>query len=426
MHSLGRALRDSGIAIATSLPARRRHSMPRPATKLNGRMTESMAPLDLRPRNQFATIADAERLAQRRLPRVLFDAIISGSGRSVTLRANRSAFDDVLLRPRAAVTHPQYHLGTTVAGTNLSLPVITAPTSMSRLIHPEGELGVARGVSASQSACVIGWVAGYGIEEIAAVSSGPLWQNVIWRMGREGVEDVIERSTRAGYKALVATIDLTISPGAPQIPPVNLKTAIRFGPQVLTRPGWLLNFIRDGMDTTKGALPRAGVRGRWVSPAWADLAWIRENWSGGFVIKGVLSGEDARRALDVGADAIVVSNHGGKGVDGVPATLRLLPEIVAAVNGQCEVLIDGGIRQGSDVIKALAMGAKAVLIGRPYLFGLAIAGAAGVHRVLEVFRTEIEQQLAMLGCASVKDLDASYVRVPKDWSATQSGRDHRR
>jgi len=286
---------------------------------------------------------------------------------------------------------------------------------MIRLIHSEGELAVARAVAAAGSVCVVGWAAGYTIEEIAAAGSGPLWQNISWRMGREGAEAVMDRASRAGYKALVVTVDLAISSG-PRIPRVNPKTAVQLAPQVIVRPRWLLDFVRDGIDTAKASQPRPGVPSRWVTPTWDDLAWIRQNWRGGLVIKGVLSEDDARRALNVGADAIVVSNHGGKGVEGVPATLRLLPGIVAAVNRQAEVLLDGGIRRGSDVVKALALGANAVLIGRAFLFGLAVGGAAGVYQVLEVFRIEIEETLAKLGCQCVRDVNPDYVWPIPEWS----------
>jgi isopentenyl diphosphate isomerase/L-lactate dehydrogenase-like FMN-dependent dehydrogenase len=290
------------------------------------------------------------------------------------------------------------------------MPVLLAPTSMMRLIRPEGELAIVRAMAGSGTICTIGWGAGYTIEDIAAAASSPLWQNLIWKMGREGAEDMIERVSRAGYRALVVTIDLAIG-RSPKVPAVNLTTALQYGPQVVVRPRWLWNFMRDGMDTSKAAVPRTGVPSRFVTPTWDDLAWLRERWRGGLVIKGVLSGDDARRAVEVGADAIIVSNHGGKGVDDVAATLRLLPEIVAAVNGQAEVLMDGGIRTGSDVVKALALGARAVLIGRPYLYGLAVGGSAGVQQVLEVFRAEIGDMLTLLGCPSVRDLDSSYLRL---------------
>jgi isopentenyl diphosphate isomerase/L-lactate dehydrogenase-like FMN-dependent dehydrogenase len=371
--------------------------------------------LELRSRDRFKTVREAELMSNRRLPRILFDAIIGGSGQSLTLRENTRAFDDVLLRPRSAMTYPKYELATKVLATEVSLPVLIAPTSMSRLIHPQGELAIARGAAASGTVCIIGWAASRTIEEIAGATTGPLWQTVAWRMGREGAEAIMDRASRAGYKALVVTIDLqTTTP--PKIPRVNLTSMVQFAPQVVVRPRWLLNFIRDGMDTSKAVLPRPGVPTRWISPTWDDLAWIREQWRGGLVIKGVLSGEDARRAVHIGADAIVVSNHGGKGVDGVPATLRLLPEVVSAVGDQAEILMDGGIRRGSDVIKALALGAKAVLIGRPYLFGLAVGGAAGVHQVFEIFRAEMEETLINLGCSSVQDLDSSYLRLLPSWS----------
>jgi isopentenyl diphosphate isomerase/L-lactate dehydrogenase-like FMN-dependent dehydrogenase len=361
-------------------------------------------------RDQFDSVGEAEQAAARRLPSALFRAIEQGSGAGETLRANRAAFSQVTLSPHVAVRSGDYAVDTRVLDVNLALPVLIAPTAMSRIVHPEGELGLARGAGASGTIFTAGWGAGYTVDEIANTATTPLWQNVIWCRGREGAAAVIERAKSAGYHALVATVDLAVGHRrGPTLPPVGLRTAVQFAPDLIRKPKWLWGFVKDGMDLTKASVPRPGEPNRWVAPSWDELRWIRDNWGGKLVIKGVLRPQDAEEAVRVGADAIVVSNHGGKGVDGVPAALQPLPEIVAAVDGRIDVLMDGGIRTGMDVIKALCLGARAVLVGRPCLYGLAVAGGHGVHQVLEILRSEVQEGLTMLGCKSVQDLGMEYI-----------------
>ncbi|HTW99717.1 MAG TPA: alpha-hydroxy acid oxidase, partial [Acidimicrobiales bacterium] len=222
-----------------------------------------------------------------------------------------------------------------------------------------------------------------------------------------------------GYKALVITVDCPVPPKKPVPITVSLESALRFAPDLATRPGWSIRFFLDGLQL--GSANEA-MAPRKKAAVWSDLEWIREAWKGPLVVKGVITADDARRAVDGGADCVVISNHGGLALDGAPATLPALPEVVEVVGDQAEVLIDGGVRQGSDVIKALALGARAVMIGRPYVAGLAIGGEAGVRRMLEMFRHEIDTALAMVGCEDIHALDPSYVSVPRHWHVPEKWR----
>ncbi len=368
----------------------------------------------------FSTVAGAEKTARRRMPRFLIDYKYKGGGAGWTNRENQRAFGDVLFRRRAALTHRgPPSLATTVLGSPISMPVIIAPTGMTRLDHPDGDVAMARAAGAAGTMCAFSHFAGHTIEELAAAGSGRKWQQLYWSMGRAGAEDVMERAARSGYAALILTVDLPWAPSlAFDMPRRNLRTAVTFAPQVLPHPRWLLRFARGlHLDPTEALQPLAGTLGPSMSPSWEEIRWVRDRWKGSLVIKGIQLPDDARRAADCGADAIVVSNHGGQFLDGAPSTISMLPGIVAAVGGSVEVLMDGGVRQGSDVARALALGARAVLVGRAPLFGLAVAGEAGVTRILEILRSELAFCLGVLGCESVQDLDASYVRVPMDWMA---------
>jgi isopentenyl diphosphate isomerase/L-lactate dehydrogenase-like FMN-dependent dehydrogenase len=387
----------------------------------------------------FHSVDDARRRARRILPRVVFDYVDGGADDEVTLRENRRAYEAVTFRPRGAV-HVKPDLRTTVLGTPVEFPVLCAPCGFVRVVHPDGEIAVAREAAAAGTVSIVSTAAGTSLEDVATASRGGLpdgepnrlWFQLYFMNGRTGAEILVERAERAGYGALVVTIDSAIVGNRERdtrngvVLPlrVDARMAMHFAPQVLVRPAWLQRFVVDGMrldfpnslllgpggtPLPKDEAPKA-VLSR--PPTWADIGWIRERWTGPLVVKGLVTGADARRAVEVGADAVVVSNHGGRQLDGAPATLRALPEVVDAVGGEVEVLVDGGVRRGADVVKAVALGARAVLIGRAYIFGLAVSGGAGVAQVLRILRTDMDRTLRLLGCPSVKDLDRSWIDAP--------------
>jgi len=378
-------------------------------------------------------IGDLRELARRRLPKVVFDYLDGGAEGEVTLRENCRVFEKVAFRPRHAVAVGACNLGVRVLGHELSLPAMLAPVGYSRLMHPGGEAAAARAAGVAGTGYILSTISGHRLEDVKAASAGPVWYQLYLIGGREAAEGALERARRSGFSALVVTIDTPVGGmrerdhrnGMKELLSGPAFAKLPFLPQILLRPEWLAAFLLDGglpklenvvipgqgpmdlIDVT-AALARAVV-------TWGDFQWLRQAWPGPMVVKGVLSGEDARRAVDVGAAAVVVSNHGGRQLDSVPASLRALPEVVAAVNGQAEVLLDGGIRRGSDIIKAICLGARAVLIGRAYAYGLAAAGQAGVARALEILRADVERTLSLLGCPSVEELNRSYVDVPDAW-----------
>jgi L-lactate dehydrogenase (cytochrome) len=377
-------------------------------------------------------IEDLRRLARRRLPRVVFDYLDGGAEAEVTLRENRRAFEAVTFRPRHAVVSPETDLRTTVLGKELALPVLLAPVGYSRLMHRDGEPAAARAAGAAGSVYILSTMSGYELEIVKAASSGQLWYQVYLVGGRDTAEAAIARARAAGYSALVVTIDTSVAGmrerdlrnGVPQLLGGGILAKIPFLPQLLARPGWLAAFLLDGGTPTlqnvvipdQGPMPLVDVttalaRG---AIAWDDLRWLRDAWGGPMVVKGVLTADDARRAVDAGAAAVVVSNHGGRQLDGLPASLHQLPEVVTAVRGQAEVLMDGGIRRGSDVIKAICLGARAVLVGRAYAYGLAAAGSDGVARALDILRADLERTLRLLGSPSIAALDRSFIDLPGD------------
>jgi len=392
-------------------------------------MAKSVAP------PHVVEIADLRRIAKRRIPRVVFDYIDGGADGEVTLRENCRAFERVTFRPRCAVAVPSCTLRTSVLGIPLELPLILAPVGSSRMFHPGGEPAAAQAAGAAGTAYILSTLSGYRLEEVKAASRGPLCYQLYLLGGRDVALGTIARARAAGFSALVVTIDTPVSGlrfrdvrnGTKELLSWNLSMLPYVG-QMLSRPRWLASFLADGGLMKfpnvelpgQGPMPYADVGAALEQSmvSWTDLRWIREAWNGPIVIKGVHTGEDARRAVDEGADAIVVSNHGGRQLDGVAATLRVLPEIVAAVNGQIEVLLDGGIRRGSDIAKALCLGARAVLVGRAYAYGLAAAGGPGVARAIDILRTDLIRTLKLLGCESVAALDRSYVDVPAEWMAS--------
>ena len=381
-------------------------------------------------------IEDLRRAAKQRLPRVIFDYIDGGAEAELTLRANCRAFEAVTFRPRCAVATSTCDLRTTVVGTPLSMPLILAPVGSSRLIYPRGEEAAARTAGGAGIAYTLSTLSGCCLEDVAAVSKGPVWYQLYLIGGRDCALSAIERARTAGFSALVVTIDTPVAGlrerdlrnGVKELLTRKLGPMLPFANQFLTKPRWLAGFVADGglMKFPNVVVPGEGpmlyadvgtaLEQSMVS--WPDLRWIREAWRGPIVIKGVHTGDDARRAVDAGANALVVSNHGGRQLDGVAPTLHVLPEVLASVGDRIEVLLDGGIRRGSDIAKALCLGARAVLAGRAYAYGLGAAGGAGVARSIEILRTDLIRTLKLLGCPSTAELDRSYVDVPADWLAT--------
>jgi heme/flavin dehydrogenase (mycofactocin system) len=376
----------------------------------------------------FESVAEAQRRARRRLPASVYSALLAGSEKGLTVRDNVDAFDEIRLAPRTAGLPAKRSLGTTVLGQQIALPVVISPTGV-QAVHPDGEVAVARAAAARGTAMGLSAFASKPLEEVIAANPRTL-QQIYWIGGRDDVVRRIERARGAGATGLILTLDWSFSHsrdwGSPHIPDrLTPGELLRFAPQGLIRPRWLLQYARTGhlpdltvpnmADPGQPAPTFFGAYGQWMQtppPTWADLRWLRDQWEGPFLLKGVIRVDEAKRAVDAGFSAISVSNHGGNNLDGTPATIRALPAIADAVGHQIEVLLDGGIRRGSDVVKALALGARAVLIGRAYLWGLAANGQAGVQNVLDVLRNGIDSTLLALGHGSVHDLGRDDVVLP--------------
>jgi L-lactate dehydrogenase (cytochrome) len=375
----------------------------------------------------FETVAVAQQRAKRRLPKSVYLALVAASEKGLTVCDNVEAFGELGFAPHVVGAAESRDLSTMVMGQDVSLPVIISPTGV-QAVHPDGEVAVARAAAARGTAMGLSSFASKPIEEVIAANRRLFFQ-VYWLGGRDAIAERVERARQAGAAGLIATTDWTFSHGrdwgSPKIPEqMNLRTIARLAPQVITRPGWLYGFgktlrapdLRVPNQAGRGepGPPFFAAYGQWMTtppPTWDDIAWLAKLWGGRFMLKGVMRVDDAKRAVDAGVSAISVSNHGGNNLDGTPAAIRALPAVAEAVGGQVEVLCDGGIRRGSDVVKALALGARAVMIGRAYLWGLAAAGQAGVENVLDILRAGIDSALMGLGRASVHDLSADDLVV---------------
>jgi isopentenyl diphosphate isomerase/L-lactate dehydrogenase-like FMN-dependent dehydrogenase len=379
----------------------------------------------------IGTVDDARRLARRRVPRAVFDYVDGGAESELTMRANRDAFEAVGFVPRLGVTTGPADLATTVLGTPAALPVLLSPVGYTRLVHHEGDVAGARAAGAAGTIFTLSSMAGHTIEEVAAAATGPAWFQLYLLGGRPGAEQLIDRAQQAGYSALVVTMDSQIPGNRERDGRHGIKFPLQMTPQTMARlavqlaphPGWFVDFRHGGLqfDIPNAVAAPGGPplsMGEAIgsmtanTPTWDDFAWIRERWHGPILAKGLVTAVDARRAVDAGVSGVVVSNHGGRQLDGVAASLPALVEVVDAVGDQVEVLVDGGVRRGSDVARALALGARAVMVGRPWVFALAAAGQPGVERLLDVLRTDLDRTLRLLGCPSVGALDRSYVTVP--------------
>jgi pre-mycofactocin synthase len=384
-------------------------------------------------REWFETVEEAQRRARRRLPKSVYMALIAGSEKGVTLRDNVAAFSELrFIPPHIADMPAAREMATSVMGQEISLPVIASPTGV-QAVHPDGEVGVARGTAEAGTAMGLSSFGSMPVEAIVEVNPKFFFQSY-WSGGKDKILERAERARRAGAKGLIVTLDWSFSSGrdwgSPAIPEkIDLRTLMRLAPEGILKPGYVSDWLRHGglpdltvpnMGSPGEPAPTFfGVYGEWMQtppPTWEDLAWLREQWGGPFMVKGVMRPDDARRAIDIGATAISVSNHGGNNLDGTPASIRALPSISEAAGGQIEVLLDGGIRRGSDVVKAMALGARAVMIGRAYLWGLAANGSAGVRNVFDVLRGGIDSTLLALGRSSIHDLSPDDIIVPAEFS----------
>ncbi|WP_294569137.1 alpha-hydroxy-acid oxidizing protein [uncultured Arthrobacter sp.] len=376
---------------------------------------------------RLTSVADAQARANRRLPRAVRLAVDGGSGCGDVRTRNTDAFRELLLDARVGDQPERPDTRTTVLGRELGLPVIIAPVG-AQAVRPRAEIAAARAASRARTAIGVSNFSETAIEEIVPHNPSTLAQ-LYWVGTREEIAERIERFRRAGAAGLIFTMDWSVNPGVdwptdPMFESIDVRAALRFGPQVLARPRWLAGFLRAGglpgllvpnFATTSrpewGFAEALRALNRGPRPTWDDVAWVREVWGPDlpFVVKGVLHPDDARRACDAGASAVSVSNHGGNDFDGVTSSLAALPRVVDAVGDRIEVLLDGGVRRGADVVKAIAMGARAVLVGRAYLWALAARGEDGVVEMLEVMRAGIEQAMRVIKAEDVGQIRREHV-----------------
>ncbi|HTM38174.1 MAG TPA: alpha-hydroxy acid oxidase [Terriglobales bacterium] len=385
--------------------------------------------------SQVVNISDLRRLAEKRVPRAVFDYLDGGAESEITLGENTRAFRDILFRPRQAVAFGQCGLSVTVLGSEISFPAMLAPVGYSRMMHPGGEVAAASAAGEAGTGYILSTISGHKLENVKAATTGPAWYQLYLVGGRPAAEGAIERAQKAGFSALVITVDTAVAGLRERDPRNGMKELLGGGifskmpflPEVMSHPQWLAGFLMDGglpkleniVIPGKGPMELLDVSASLAQSAvsWADFSWIRQLWKGPLVVKGILTAEDARRAVSEGAAAVVVSNHGGRQLDEVYPTIRALPEVVAAVADQTEVLMDGGIRRGTDIVKALCLGARAVLIGRAYAYGLAAGGYHGVKKAIQILWEDVERTMRLLGCPAISDLNESYIEYPREWKA---------
>ena len=379
----------------------------------------------------FESVAEAQRRAKKRLPKSVYSSLIAGSEKGITVNDNVDAFAELGFAPHVVGAHAERELSTTVMGQDLSFPVMISPTGV-QAVDKEGEVAVARAAAARGTAMGLSSFASKPIEEVTAVNDKIFFQ-AYWLNSREDILKRAERAREAGAKGLIVTTDWSFSMGrdwgSPEIPEkVDLKALLKLAPEIAMRPRYAWDWFNKGkpiipdltapnvVDKAQQAPTFFGAYGQWMQtapPRWEDLQWLREEWGGPFMVKGITRIDDAKRAVDIGATAISVSNHGGNNLDGTPATIRMLGPIADAVGKDIEVLLDGGVRRGSDVVKALALGADAVMIGRAYLWGLAANGQTGVENVLDIMRGGIDSALMGLGRRSIHDLTRDDIIIPE-------------
>jgi len=354
----------------------------------------------------FTNLLELEAIAREKVPRATFDYIAGGAEDEISLRRNREAYDKWALRPRILTDVSKRDTRAVVLGERVRMPILAAPTSFHALVHPDGEVATARGVAAAGTIMVASTISTKPLEEVAAAADAPRWFQLYVYKDRTVTEDLVQRAVKAGYKALCLTVDTPIlgrrerdERNAFTLPPgfgiANLKRAGLDGIPQVERGSAFAKYVEDLLD---------------ASLTWEDVDWLKTISPLPLVIKGIMTAEDAALAVDHGVAGILVSNHGGRQLDSTSGTLDALPDIVAAVHGRIEVYMDGGVRRGTDVVKAIALGARAVLVGRPILWGLALGGADGVQAVLDHLRVELDAAMALTGRTSLKDLDATLVQ----------------
>jgi isopentenyl diphosphate isomerase/L-lactate dehydrogenase-like FMN-dependent dehydrogenase len=391
---------------------------------------------DQRRARRIRSVADARRLAHRRLPLPVENYLEGGAGDERTMAANLAAVGAVQLLPRMGdTTGAPPDQSTTVLGTPVALPFLLSPVGFTRMMHPAGDVAAATAAGAAGTVFTLSSMSGHSMGEVMEAATGPAWFQLYFLGGREGAEQLVARARAHGFAAVVITMD-TQMPGDRRresryglSPPlqVDLRTATKMAPFVALRPRWLLDELRDGLNLELAHATGLGPEGspmsageallRWLGspPGWDDVVRVKEQFEGPVIVKGVLTADDARRAVDCGASAVVVSNHGGRQLDGAPATFAALGEVVGAVGEQVDVLVDGGVRSGVDVVRALALGAKAAMVGRAWAYGLCAAGLPGVERVIALLMADIDRTMRLVGAASVAAIEPSMARPPTVW-----------
>ncbi|WP_293401921.1 alpha-hydroxy acid oxidase [Polaromonas sp.] len=374
------------------------------------------------------SIADLESMARRRLPKVIFDYLYGGAEDEITLSANLDAFKQWQFKPRLVTGHVSRNLSVDLFGDRLSLPFLIGPTGLNGLHWKGADLALAQAAKQAQTVHTVSTASTNSLEDIAKVSSGPKWFQLYPWGDRAVVGRLIDRAKAAGYTVMMVTVDSLVAGKRERDARNKFSHEVHLTPRVIwdgiTHPDWLIKTWFAG-----GGMPRIENVAEFVGPGsnasqlaeftrsqrnaglnWDDIAWMKDRWGGPFLVKGIACAEDVPLAKKAGADGVVVSNHGGRQLDGAPATLDVLQEVVQASGDNFPVLIDGGFRRGSDIIKALALGAKAILLGRATLYGLAAGGEPGVAKALSILQSELDRSLALLGCESVQALNSSWVR----------------
>jgi isopentenyl diphosphate isomerase/L-lactate dehydrogenase-like FMN-dependent dehydrogenase len=376
---------------------------------------------DLRPVkvDDVLNVSEMRKRARIRLPRAVFDAIDGGAGSESSVRGNTEAFGNWWIRPKSLADVRTRDLSTTALGDPISLPVMLDPCGFARMCRFEGELAIVRAAGAAGTIYVVSGASAYSLEEIREAATGPTWYQWYAPNPQEDREKDLERIKAAGYRVLVVTVDTAINPIRPRDYYNHLAVPLKLSPSLIlqgaSRPMWSKEFLLGRVGQMRPGQVSVQMRNfaRTIamvrSISLDEIAWMKERWGGPVVVKGIMRGEGVREMIDVGVDGIIVSNHGGRNLDGARPTIDILPEVVAAAQGQIEVFMDGGVRTGPDVLKALALGAQAVLVGRPYMFALGAYGEAGVRRVLEILRVELENAMGLAGCPTIADIDSSVV-----------------
>ncbi|WP_104133971.1 alpha-hydroxy acid oxidase [Cryobacterium sp. Y62] len=377
------------------------------------------------------SVADMRLLAKKKNPKMIFDFVDGGAGDEVTLRANEADLARVVLTPRTLVDVKQQDTTAHFAGEKFPLPIVLGPAGLVRVVGNGGELGAVKAAGARGIPYTISTSSAWSIEEIADVATGPLWfQLYLWR-SKEMIANLVARAKDAGCSAIVLTVDVPLNANrirdlrnGMSIPP---RLSIRNAYEALRRPAWLLDMLQappigfrnfQGIaegDSAKSHSEFINTQLANLSADWDDLAWLRRTWDGALYIKGITTVEDTRRALSAGVDGIIVSNHGGRQLDGLPSSVSAFPRIADAINGQVDLMLDGGIRTGVDIARALALGANAVTIARPWVYGVAASGQRGVERVMAILEQEFKQTLALVGANSAIELDGSFAHFPSEW-----------